>query len=81
MFERHGVSVDEANSAVVDPDLIMIDPDPASRSGRGIRIIGLAHTGRIITVIVLDDEGIRHGVNGWPSSPTDQRRYLEGAEL
>ncbi len=40
-----------------------------------------ARTGRIITVIVLDDEGIRHGVNGWPSSSTDQRRYLEGVEL
>lgn len=78
MAERHGVSAEEANSAVVDPEALTIDPDPASKSGKSVRIIGIAHTGRLITVIVLDHEGVRYGVNGWPSNKTDQRRYNEG---
>ena len=78
MAERHGVSVDEANSAIEDPDALTINPDPASASGRSIRIIGMANTGRLVTVIVLDDQGIRYGVNGWRANKVDQRRYRDG---
>lgn len=55
----------------------MIDPDPASKSGRGVRIIGYSITARAVwTVIVLDDEGITYGVNAWKANAKDLRRYL-----
>lgn len=72
------MSVDEANSATADPEALTLDPDPASASGRSVRIIGMANTGRLVTVIVLYDDGTCYGVNGWPANKIDQRRYSEG---
>lgn len=78
---RHGVTPAEADEALADPDAVTLSPDPASVSGESVRIIGRAHsTGRIVTVIVLDRNGIRYGVNGWSASPTDQRRYATGGD-
>lgn len=67
-----------ANEALSDPDRLVLDPDPASRSGRTQRIIGWSTTiGLLVTVIVLPDKGALWGVNAWLSNPTDQRRYRE----
>ncbi len=37
---KHGVDPVEADEAMADPDRVVLKPDPASRSGRGVRIIG-----------------------------------------
>ena len=75
---KHGLTPDVADEAFADPNRLVIDPDPASVSGRTMRIIGWSSSIRVlVTVIVLHDEGIVWGVNAWPSNSTDQRRYRE----
>jgi uncharacterized DUF497 family protein len=77
---KHGVTPDEADEALADPDRVVINPDPASKSGRGVRIIGYSITAHVVlTVILLDEEGTTYGVNAWKANPKDQRRY-EGTE-
>jgi len=34
MAERHGVTFEQANEALADPDALVFDPDYASQSGR-----------------------------------------------
>ncbi len=81
MTSRHGVTPEEANSTLDDPDAVTFAPDPSSISGRSIRVIGRAAlSGRIVTVIVLDHDGTRHGVNGWPSNDLDRHRYITGGD-
>lgn len=75
---KHGVSPPLADEALDDPNRLVIDPDPASRSGRTIRVVGWSPTlQQIVTVIILPDGDVTWGVNAWPSSTTDQRRYGE----
>lgn len=79
MFEGHTVTVDEANSALADPRAVVLEPDPASTSGRGIRVIGYsAVRDRVLVVILVRVDGVLYGKNGWPASRKDQRRYTEG---
>jgi hypothetical protein len=80
MQHRHGITATEANEALSDPDRAVLDPDPASKSGRGTRAIGYSPTAEsLVTVILLEHDGRTYGVNGWRSNSTDQRRYREGA--
>lgn len=75
---KHGVSPIEANDALSDPLRLVIDPDPASKSGRSVRVIGWSQIAQVlITVITLEYEGRDYGVNAWRSNTTDQRRYRE----
>ncbi len=37
---KHGITVEQANEALADPDAVTIVPDPASITGRGVRTIG-----------------------------------------
>lgn len=75
---KHGLTPDVADEAFADPNRLVIDPDPASVSGRTIRVIGWSSSTRtLVTVIVLPDEGVIWGVNAWPANTTDQRRYRE----
>jgi uncharacterized DUF497 family protein len=77
---KHGVNPAEADEAIADPDRVVLSPDPASKSGRGVRVIGYSITAEaILTVIVLDHEGSTIGVNAWKANPKDQQRY-EGTE-
>ncbi len=80
MWERHKVSVGEADEAVSDVDAVWFDPDPASRSGRSVRVIGYSHSRRAVVTVILvpAGEGAYWGANGWESSPADRRRYREG---
>ncbi len=77
---KHGTTPQIANEAFADPNRLVIEPDPASESGRTIRVIGWSLTlEALVTVIVLPDEGVTWGVNAWRSNSTDQRRYREEA--
>lgn len=79
MHERHGIRPAWADEALADPERVVLVPDPSSKSGRGVRIIGYSPTMEcLVTVIVLDHDGVTYGVNGWRCNSTDQRRYREG---
>lgn len=75
---KHGVSPAEANDALSDPLRLVIEPDPASKSGRSVRVSGYSQAVEaVITVIVLEYEGRIHGVNAWRSNTTDLRHYRQ----
>lgn len=80
MWDRHKVTVAEANEAVGDIDAVWFDPDPASRSGTSVRVLGYSHSRKAILTVILvrRDEGGYYGANGWESNRSDQRRYREG---
>lgn len=76
---KHDVTPDEADEALVDPERIVIAPDYNSTSGRSIRIIGFSQTtGDLLTVIVLTEDDMAHGVNAWRSNRRVRRTYEEG---
>ncbi len=78
MHARHGITVEIANEVVSDPERVVIDPDYNSSSANSIRVIGYSLlAGAIVTVIVLVDDGVVHGVNGWIAITRDQQLYRE----
>jgi hypothetical protein len=72
MWDNHKVATAEADEAVNDIDAVWFDPDPASRSHRGVRVIGYSHSRRAILTVILvrSDEDIYYGANGWESNPS-----------
>lgn len=81
MWARHGVTVAEANEALADVSRVVLDPDPASRSGASMRVIGWSHgRGQLLSVVLVRAEGALYGASGWRSNATDIRRYAEGDE-
>lgn len=71
-----------ADEAVNDPEAVWFDPDPASKSGESIRVIGYS-TGaaRILVVILVPKEagefGEFWGVNAWAANRSHQLKYRE----
>lgn len=77
---KHDMTPQWADEAFTDPNRLVLDPDPASESGRTIRVIGWSVTlEALVTVIALPNDGVIWGVNAWRSNSTDQRRYREEA--
>lgn len=61
-----------------DPMAVVLDPDPKSRSGRGVRVIGFSPSaGFVITVTAVRDEGRLWGTSAWRANSIDQRIYEE----
>ena len=78
MSTRHGVTVAQAMQALADPDAVTYDPDPASRSGASVRVIGYsADAQAVLTVILVRHDGRVYGSNGWRSNQRDLRTYRE----
>jgi hypothetical protein len=78
MAERHGVTVEQADEALADPDALVFDPDYASQSGRSVRTIGWSSSaGRLLTVITVTEDDVAYGVNGWPANDIDARHYRD----
>lgn len=78
MWERHGVTVAEANEAIADIGAVWFDPDPRSRSRRGVRVIGYCHSRRTVLTVMLvhrEDAAGFWGANGWESNASDRHRY------
>ena len=76
---KPGVLSQWADEALDDPEALVYDPLPASKSGRSIRTIGYSVSkGAVMTVITVEDEGVLYGVNAWLSNEKEQRRYREG---
>ena len=81
---RHGVDPAWADDAVNDDHAVWLTPDPASRSGRSVRVIGYSTGARdVLTVILVaaDAEDAEQpvgewwGANAWVSGPRDRRLY------
>lgn len=83
MWDLHKVTVSEANEALDDADAVWFDPDPKSKSGQSIRVIGYCASRReLLTVILVRDPGTERlwGANGWTSNSADRALYREGDE-
>lgn len=39
MRRKHGVTAEEADEALDDPDQVTLDPDPAGKSGQSVRVM------------------------------------------
>ncbi len=76
----HGVTPEEAEEAIADIDAVWFDPDPNTKSGSSVRVIGYSHSRRAVLTVILvhRDEGGYWGANGWESNSSDQRRYERG---
>jgi hypothetical protein len=78
IFAKHQTTADQANEALTDPDRVVLDPDPASRSGVSIRTNGYSPShAALVTILTVEEDGVMYGLNAWASNPTDQRRYWE----
>jgi hypothetical protein len=82
IVEKHSVTPAQANAALRDPNRVLIEPDYNSRSGLTARVLGLeSELGAVVTVILLQQHGVTHGVNAWISNRRDQKIYEEGRIL
>lgn len=67
------------NEAWNDPDAIWYEPDPASKSGEAVRVIGYSPTARMVIVIIaLPKQDHWAGMSAWKANRSYQRRYWEG---
>ncbi len=83
MRDGHDISVQEANEAVADIDALWFDPDPKSKSGASVRVLGYSQTAQSVLTIILvhREDGLGYyGANGWKSNSTERRVYSEGGE-
>lgn len=72
-----------ATEAVFDSERLLLAPDPASESGKSIRVIGASRAANRVYVVILTpkDEltvattGSWWGVNAWEANGRDRRRY------
>lgn len=75
---KHGLTPELANEAAADPRAVVIDPDPASKTGKSVRIIGYARSvDQVLVVIVVPDGGHLWGASAWPANTTNLNLYLE----
>lgn len=81
---RHAVEPAWADEAVSDPHAAWLDPDPASRTGYSVRVIGYSNAGRDVLVVILvrpdvdpleRPEGDWWGSNAWVANERDRRLY------
>ena len=81
MWTNHKVTTAEADEAVTDIDALWFDPDPHSKSGQSVRVIGYSHSRQAVLTVILvrRDGGGYWGANGWESNSSDRRRYEGGA--
>lgn len=81
MWTSHKVTTVEADEAIADIDAVWFDPDPRSKSGRSVRVIGYSHSRQTVLTVILvrRDDGGYWGANGWESNSSDRWRYERGA--
>lgn len=81
---RHAMEPRWADEAVRDRQAVWLVPDPASQSGRAVRVIGYSvGAGAVVTVILVDaaaDQGERPdgdwwGSNAWLGNSRDRSLY------
>lgn len=84
---RHGIHPHWANEALADDRAVRLRPDPASKSGLSVRVIGYSvSAGDLLTVILVDPaaepgeepDGDWWGANAWWANARDRALYAEG---
>lgn len=79
MWQKHRLLSTWAQEAVLDPAAIYADPDPASKSGHAIRIIGFSRSAQAVLVVILVRERQRLvAATAWRANPSHIRRYEQG---
>lgn len=79
---RHRVLLSWAQEAWEDPAALVVDPDPGSRSGRSIRVIGYSPGARAILVLILVKDGDRLvAASAWRANASHQRRYVKEMDV
>ncbi|MGH9091142.1 MAG: transposase [Acidimicrobiales bacterium] len=83
---RHDVAPAWADEVVNENHAVWLTPDPASRSGRAVRVIGYSASARDILVVILvaadideaeQPAGEWWGANAWVASPRERRLYAK----
>lgn len=78
MWERHGLTPDQANEVFDDPFLLTISSERNSQSGRASRYIGMCVSLDVLVVIGYCDDGQNYGATAWMvKSGRDYRAYRE----
>lgn len=77
MFDRHGITTSQAEEeALAEPERVVLNPDYASKSGLSVRIIGYSPSlDRVLTVIIVVDNGHEYGASSWPANSKDPYIY------
>ncbi|MGV0738218.1 transposase [Mycobacterium syngnathidarum] len=75
---RHGVTIAQAEEAFYEDNALVISPDYAAKSGKGVRTIGYsASFGDLLTVLTVLHEGRTYGATAFPADRRDRRYYEE----
>lgn len=81
---RHAIDPAWADEAVSDEHAVWLVPDPASRSGQAVRVIGYSLTASAVLTVILVNakadpeelpDGDWWGSNAWPASQQDRCIY------
>ena len=80
MWEGHRLTPAQAEEALADKYVLAYVPDPASRSGKSDRYIGLCESLGVLVVIVVRHEGQQYGANGWVANERDAQAYWDNRE-
>lgn len=65
-------------AGLVGPDSAGCRPDPASQSGRSIRVIGYSPGARAVLVLILvEDEDRLVAASAWRANASHQGRYVD----
>ena len=77
-----GLTAEQANEALEDPEMVVIDPDPRSVTGESVRIIGYSSTAEeVLTVVVVIHDGQVYGATAWRANKHECRLYRGGERI
>lgn len=80
MWSRHPVLLAWAQEAVRDANRVILNPDPASRSGTSMRVIGYSPGADVVlVVIIVEFQGRLLAASAWRANKSHERRYRKGA--
>jgi hypothetical protein len=86
IWQRHGIEPAWADEAVNDDHGIWLVPDPASRSGHAVRLIGYSPSAAAVLTVILvaadadpdePPDADWWGSNAWRANDRDYRLYGE----
>jgi uncharacterized DUF497 family protein len=70
---KKGLTVEQANEALEDPEMLVIDPDPRSVTGESVR--------KVLTVVVVIHDGQVYGATAWRANKYERRLYRGGERI
>ena len=79
MWSRHMILLTWAQEAVRDINRLTLSPDPVSRSGSSIRIIGYSpRADLVLAVIIVEFEGRYFAASAWKANKSQARQHRYG---